>query len=90
MWKLRALRIFYDRELLNQVSYHGSFPRRLRSRYILLSLRSRLEEMVQICDPKGEGICVIVANNFRPYSRGVARKSVSALEAIDALVGVWP
>ena len=56
----------------------------------MLSLRSRLEEMVQICDPKGEGICVIVANNFRPYSRGVARKSVSALEAVDALVGVWP
>jgi hypothetical protein len=45
---------------------------------------------VQICYPKGERICVIVANNSRPYSRRVARKSVSALEAVDALAGVRP
>jgi hypothetical protein len=55
-----------------------------RSRYVLLSLRSRLEEMVKICGPEGESIGVIVANGFWLDSRWVVRETATGLKAIDA------
>jgi len=63
----------------------------LRSVDILLTLLARLEEIVEECDAKGEGVSIVVANSIGTNPRGGATPAsiiFNALYTVDTAAWV--